>query len=381
MKKKIYFITFDPIEFRRRVLNEIQLAQDLNLDIFVLSTSAETIIKSSYNFNYQQIPSLPAFRIGLIRFTVFNFHLLLRILFKKIEVIHFRGIIPMPALLLRQLINKSILIYDAHEYYRGHKIFENRPVRKYVWLWFEKRIIPHLEYLITVSEPLADLFRKDYPECKNVRVIRSLPSRSATAPVKTINLKASAQELLIIFHGYFLPGRALQKIIEAMSLIQEEEIKLLLIGQGPLEEILHKKVKELHLHDRVLFQGFVPNEQLISYLGKAALGLSIIEPDCLNRTYALPNKFFEYIHAGIPVLASNISTLQFYIDKYEIGRAVDPNQIQEIALSIQDMVTNPVKLSQWKANCLLAAQELNWENESKGLADIYKNLCLGTMHK
>jgi len=264
------------------------------------------------------------------------------------------------------------LIYDAHEYYRGHEIFHHRPVRKGFWMWFENRITRHPEYLITVSEPLAEFFKRDYPWIKHIVVIRSLPS------IKEIEIQGpdySEIEFppkLIIFHGYFMSGRALEKIISALSLVEDKEIRLMLIGNGPLENILRSRVETLQLQDRVQFRDILPADQLLAFIRKATFGLAIIEPISLNRQNALPNKFFEYIHAGVPVLASNIPTLQHYIDRYKVGRTVDPGDIRSIATTMVEMVNDRTKLALWKRNCRLAAAELNWEKESEKLKDIYQ---------
>ena len=365
------FVSFDPIEFRRRVLNQIETANQARFFVYVISTTARETIRKKYSFNYSAVNLRYLPDSSVIKYPVFNLILFFKILFKKIDAIHFRGLIPIPAILFRQWFNKSLLIYDAHEYYRGHEIFHHRPLRKAFWMWFEKKIINHLEAIITVCEPLADLLRQDYPGVKTVEVIRSLPSLKNKPKSEHIN---PASEGLVLFHGYFLPGRGLENTIKAFSSIQDKAIKLIMIGEGPLENRLQKLSNELGLTKKILFQPFIANEQLIEFISQADIGLTLIEPDCINRKYALPNKFFEYIHAGVPVLASNIPTLQQYIDRYAVGRTVDPGDAQAIAKALIEMANDRAKLKLWKKNCRLAANELNWEKESEKMKDIYRSL-------
>jgi glycosyltransferase involved in cell wall biosynthesis len=373
MNKSILFISIDPIEYRRRVLNEIETAQNAGFEAIVISTTSADLIRSKYDFDYKRIYLPKSISRGFIRFPLFNLTLLFLILFRKFDVIHFRGIIPMPAILFRQFFRKSILIYDAHEYFRGHQVLDNRPFQRYFWMWFEKKMSRHLEYLITVSEPLGDLFKHDYPKLKNIEILRSLPSLEQEKG-KIFIRKKSIENKIALFHGYFLAGRALENIITAFTKIKDKSIKLLLIGEGPLKQKLKEMVDSLDLNNTIEFVNFIPNEQLIEYIRKATIGLSIIQADCTNRKFALPNKFFEYIHAGLPVLASNIPTLDAYTQKYKVGRTVDPENPAEIAKVIEEMVSDPFQLEKWGINCKQASKKLNWQNESQKLAEIYSGI-------
>lgn len=371
MNKTMLFISFDPIEFRRRVLNQIETARKTGFHVTVISTSKADIIKQKYDFIYSGITSHGFINRGIIAYPIFNILLFFKLVFKKYDAIHFRGIIPIPAILFRQWFNKSKLIYDAHEYFRGHQIFYNRPIRKAIWMWFESRIIHYLNTMITVSEPLADLLKKDYPSVNSVEVIRSLPSLTKN---KNLIPNAKRSEKIVIFHGYFLPGRALENIIQAMAKIKDDSIKFIIIGEGPLENRLKILVNELDLHHKITFHSFIENEKLIEFIHIADIGLTLSEPDSINRKYAQPNKFFEYIHAGLPILASNIPTLQNYIDIYKVGQTVDPSDIQGIARKIEFMLADDNQLKVWQKNCKDAALELNWEKEAKKLKQIYQKI-------
>ncbi len=365
------FISYEHIEYRRRILNQIETASKSGFNIKVISTSQPEAIDQKYNFEYSAI-ILPGFlNKGIVSYPLFNLILFFKILFKNYDVIHFRGIIPIPAILIRQQFNKSKLIYDAHEYFRGHLIFKHRPLRKAIWMWFEKRITRHVETIITVCEPLAELLKDDYPSVKSVCVIRSVPDLNET---KQNTFQKSKIKKLIIFHGYFLPGRALENIIKSMGKINDPSIKLMLIGEGVLEDKLKRLTDDLGLNKKIEFQPFIANEQLIEFISRAEIGLVIIEPDCTNRKYALPNKFFECIHAGLPVLASSIPTLQMYVDKYLVGQTVNPTDIEGIARAIESMLANEQQLKVWQENCHKAALELNWTKEAEKLSQIYSNL-------
>jgi len=372
MTKRILFLTIDPIEYRRRVLNEIETARRTGLEIEVISASQPGLMHddAGYGFKVERI-NLPV-HSGPLKFILFNLIVFFKILFRKYDLIHFRGIMVIPAVILRQIFRKSVLIYDAHEYYAGHTIFEQRPIRKAFWLTVEQLSVPFIDLFITVSEPLAGLFKKRYPGIHRIEVIRSLPSRMNPEISESVDNFRSGREALVLFHGYLLPGRALENILAAIALINDIPFRLVLLGEGPLLPEIKQKTTMLGLENRIVFHPMLPAGELIHFISRADIGLALIEADCLNRQYSLPNKFFEYIMAGVPILASNIPTLHEYVTKYQVGITVSPQDIAGIAQHLSAMLKNPDQLKFWRENCRLAASELNWETESERLLNIYR---------
>ena len=121
----------------------------------------------------------------------------------------------------------------------------------------------------------------------------------------------------------------------------------------------------LNISERVKFKPFVANKFLISFISQAHIGVSLLEPVSDNHRFALPNKLFECIMAGLPVLASDIPTHHHYIRKYEVGFVVDAASSQSIGDGIKQMLTSQQQWEKWHKNCLAAAKELNWEKEEE----------------
>jgi len=366
--KKILFVSIDPIENRRRVLNQIEVAIEAGFDAEAISIGKKSQRHQTFKLDHIFIP----FKKGPLKFLLFNFILFWRILFKKYELIHFRGLWVLPAILGRQIFNRSVLIYDAHEYFAGLGTFHNRPFTKAIWLWFEQRAISKLNTLITVSEPIADLYRKRYPALKTVQVIRNVPSyHRAVKPVEQ-EYQFNYSNPVILFHGYFMPHRGLENLLKAIALV--DNITLLLVGEGVIESSLHKLVDELKLRKRVLFRPFIPGNLIIDFASQADIGATLLEPVSENHKFALPNKFFEYIMSGLPVLASNIPTMQDYVPRFNVGLTVNPENPREIADGIKEMLTHPGQLKKWKQSCLKASEHLCWEEESRKLFQIYERV-------
>lgn len=374
-KNKLLFITIDPIEYRRRVLNQMTVAREYGFEVSVISIGERgKRYKNAEDFFHEK-RIFVRFQGGPLKFIEFNLKLFWSILWNRYDIIHLRGLWVLPAVMMRQIIRHSHLIYDAHEYFAGLEIFHNRPLRKQLWLLVEKLSIPHINTLITVSEPLGDLYRNRYPKLKRILILKNMPSSRDIQPFDRSKFDSSKKRYKLIFHGYFLKGRALIQTIMAITLLQDILLEVILIGQGPLKGKLEHLVEQYRLQNMVRFHPFLKPDQLLPVIAQADIGLSLVEDNCLSQRYALPNKFFDLVSAGVPVLASNIHTLKFYMDKYDLGLTVDPQNINEISEAIRTMLLDVNKRRKWALNCLSAAKnDLNWEQEAEKLKHCYAAL-------
>ena len=116
----------------------------------------------------------------------------------------------------------------------------------------------------------------------------------------------------------------------------------------------------------------MPFEKLRSYTRLATIGLSIDKDTNINYRYSLPNKLFDYIHAGVPVMVSPLTEIKKIVDKWQVGEIISSHEPRSIALHIDAMLTDTEKLQLYRQNCLAAAKALNWENEKQVLIKILK---------
>ena len=111
---------------------------------------------------------------------------------------------------------------------------------------------------------------------------------------------------------------------------------LIFLGDGPLKESLVQEVQTLNVAERVLFLDPVPPDTLLETTASADIGVSLLEDTCLNHRYALPNKLFEYLMAGIPVLTSELPEMENVVLGSNVGRVVRPENPQEVAGALQE---------------------------------------------
>jgi len=128
---------------------------------------------------------------------------------------------------------------------------------------------------------------------------------------------------------------------------------------------------KLGLESKIKFLGRLPFQELNEVTRKADLGISLEEDLGLNYRFALPNKLFDYIQAGVPVLVSDLPEMRRIVEQYKIGMIAETHLRKELVEVIKAALFDLEKRYTWMKNMPLAAKELCWENEEKILRDIY----------
>jgi len=124
----------------------------------------------------------------------------------------------------------------------------------------------------------------------------------------------------------------------------------------------------------VHFFDAVPYDEVTRYAMSADIGLVLHKNICLNYYYASPNKLFECMAAGLPVVGSNFPDRKKYIEGYNLGVTCDPESPEEIAEAINYTLSDETRYNEMRKNALEAAKIFNWENESRKLVTLYQGL-------
>jgi len=161
-----------------------------------------------------------------------------------------------------------------------------------------------------------------------------------------------------------------EEALQAMQYI--EGAVLLFIGEGGAVNELKKMREKLNLTNKIIFLDKLPPTQLKQYTMLADIGLTLDKDTNINYRYSLPNKLFDYIHAGVPILASPLPEVMKIVNTYRVGLTIESHNPNHIADKIKEMLTNEAQITQWKINLQKAAGDLNWEAEEKKLVEIYK---------
>jgi glycosyltransferase involved in cell wall biosynthesis len=311
------------------------------------------------------------FRSGALFYAALNIRLFFYLLVKRTDIILANDLDTLlPAFLIARMKRKE-LVYDSHEYFTEAEGLTNRPFPKKIWLAIEGLLFPRLKHVMTVNETIADIYRALYRV--PVHVVRNVPVlRNNSVNVTREELGLPADKRIILLQGAYIdPDRGGLELAHSMEFI--EDALLLIIGSGRDLENIKQTVAERNLQNRVRFISKLPFTDLQRYTAIADVGVSLDKSLHLNYAYSLPNKLFDYIHAGLPVLVSDLPELRRIVDAYKIGMVVNRVEAHAIASALQEMFASG-QLEMWRQNARNAATELNWQLEQEVIRSIYEPL-------
>lgn len=313
-----------------------------------------------------------AFEKGPLFYATYNIRLFFFLLFKKADIFLANDLDTLLAVFLAAKIKGVIVAYDNHEYFTGVPELIKRPFVRAVWKGIEKFIFPKLKYVYTDNDSKKKLFEEEYKIL--VRVVRNVPVYNPVEIKNQLPLQIIENKKVLIYQGAGINvDRGAEELAEAMRYLDDSYI-LLFVGSGDVIDILKEMVVKFELGKKVIFTGKVPLEVLQEYTRRAHLGLTLDKPISENYIYSLPNKLFDYVHAGIPVLASKLVEIEKMIIKYNIGTFIDSHDPKHIAEKITYIFSTNGLLSEWKANLPKASREVNWQIEEKTLMSIYSEI-------
>ncbi|WP_297100314.1 glycosyltransferase [uncultured Draconibacterium sp.] len=313
--------------------------------------------------SYQTHRLLLLFKKGACFYAEYNFRLFLFLLFRKADVLLSNDLDALTANYLASKIKRSTLVYDSHEYFTEVPELIDRPRVKRIWEWLEGKMLPNLKHCYTVCDSIAAVYKEKYGV--PFQVVRNIPTSKNTAQFN----KKDNQRKIILYQGAVNIGRGLEQAIKAMHFI--DDAQLVIAGDGDIKDQLEELVHNEKLQEKVRFTGRLSIEELTKLTPTADLGLSIEEDLGLNYRFALPNKLFDYIRSGVPVLISDLPEMKAIVEKYDIGAISNSHDPKDLAKTINEALNNPDKRKVWKTNLIQASNELTWENEAEVLKGIF----------
>jgi len=330
-------------------------------------------LPNSANFrsDYQYHRFKLNFHKGFLFYAQLNIWLFFYLLFKKPYDLYWSN--DLDTLLPNYLVSKIYrrpLIYDSHEYFCGVPEIQDRPLVKRVWKCVEAAIFPNLKWVITVNESIADLYEKDYGI--RPKVLRNIGDSYLPETLKSrAELALPEDAYLVVNQGAGINvDRGMEEFLEALALM-DSDIQLMLVGKGDVIPALKKRAQAPDLAGRVHFIDPMPYREMLHYTAAADLGISLDKDTNLNYRYSLPNKLFDYIKCGLPILCSEVVEVKSIVQNFEIGRAsaVEPKALKEALLTIRAKGK-----SAYTENLKRAAKANNWEQEKTVIVNLLSQI-------
>jgi len=271
------------------------------------------------------------------------------------------------------------LVYDAHELYSETVVIGRLERRAYRLT--ERYLIRRADRVITVCQSIArelkDRYNVELPE-----VVMNCPPKVDVDENRAH--RSVRQELglpddvpIIVHSGGITVGRGLYNLVRAVRHLREGVLAF--VGQPfqGVDKDLSDLVKQENVADRVVFLDPVPPYEHVSYIASASVGVAAFQPICLNYYYVAPNKLFEYLNAGLPVVCSDLPEMKRVVEGYNAGRTFDVEDPADIAAAIEWVLSDKDRYEELRRNARKAAEVYNWENESRKLLAVYKELSGG----
>jgi len=261
-------------------------------------------------------------------------------------------------------------IYDAHEL--ETKVTNLRGVRLWIAEMAERHYIRKVDAVLVVSDSIADWYADAY-KIKRPRVVRNMPELLGKRPAADASLWRNrfgipASHLIFIYQGGLFPGRRIEKILHVFAKAKLDR-HVVFMGYGELESLVRSAANQ---HSNIhLAESVHPMEVLRNTAG-ADVGLVGVEPVCLSYYYSLPNKLFEYLTAGIPVIYPNFPEMKKLIESSGAGWCVEEPDEQWLVL-IDNLTMKDIETA--RSHISVMIKTISWEDEKQLLIDCFRTFC------
>lgn len=267
-------------------------------------------------------------------------------------------------------VRRVPMIYDAHELFLEVPELAGRPAVRAIWGWIERVVVRRVQGRITVSPSIAAALNQRYGavfEC-----VRNIPPVHHQVVERSLPADLGNRPFAILQGAGINVDRGGEELVMAMQYVPD--LALLIVGDGDAVPEMKRLVSVHHLSDRVFFLPRVPVDVLMGYTRRAVLGLAIDKVTNLNYRFALPNKLFDYIHAGIPVVHADGEEIAAIVHQFDIGCAISSHQPEAIAQTLMDAYGNTERYNRWQKNLKVAAESLTWASEKKVLEKMIRDV-------
>jgi len=276
--------------------------------------------------------------------------------------------------------NGAKLIYDSHELWLAtvNQFFPTRDpfprglaFRAIVGMcralgrWNEPRLARHADRVVTANESYAEVLRKRLRR-RDISVVLNCPELTEPSPSDRLRelLGLADSDRVVLYQGMMNAGRGLLELVRSGRHLPDD-VRVVLLGHGPLEESLRRIVESEGLGSRVVMLDSVPQAELHGWTASADLGVLILDPVNLSKRLSLANKIFEYMAAGIPILTTDLPENRRILDLCECGWAIEDREPQALAKHMTRILEDREGMRRRGANGRHWFEErFNWQHES-----------------
>lgn len=282
-------------------------------------------------------------------------------------------------------VSGAHLIVDFHEWFSENVHWHSELLK---WVpypddWkkdlqeLEARCLSEASATITVCDSIADAMKLELGG-RRPHLVRNIPNVMADPtrlyPSLKEQLGLAASTFVLLWQGGTGPTRLIEPIIEALAWAP----RCVFVIRGPSLDLFgdgyRKLAEDAGASDRLILLPPVPSRDVVAAAMGADAGIWTLPALCRNFTYALPNKIFEYLASGLPVLAAHYPEAKRLVLESNVGLIFDPNDARSIATAINRLVDNPGLAAEFRRNTVSTLAGIDAEREWQRLVQIYDQL-------
>ncbi len=282
-------------------------------------------------------------------------------------------------LLKKRAKHKNVkLIFDCHEFWLGY--FSSRVPRFVRWLFqavfimYEKFIIKHCDAIITANSIERSYYQILFPT-KEIQIIYNTPHLVESKLPKPIE-----KQYDLCFEGVLNFVRGEKILFELIKKFKEDDqdIKLLVVGkiqEGACQQWADDYIEQHDLQENIIFTGWQRYDKINSFLSQCKIGIFLYQHSTNNLLAGPPNKLFNFMKAGLPIVAPDLPETKSILSEIGCGLTVTPHDLSDIENAVRKLLDSPKLCNEMSAKGKTAYKErFNWRIEKEKLQKIYEKI-------
>ena len=365
MKKRIYFTVTNELVYDQRMIRICTSLANAGYDVTLIGRCHKDSPPLSPQ-PFQQRRLTTFFGRGKRFYVEYNLRLFLFLLTRRIDALCAIDLDTILPCYFVSGLRRIPRIYDAHELFCEMQEVVSRPFVYKCWKAIERFCVPRFQHGYTVNDLIAAEFHRLYGV--NYAVIRNVPVLRPDDPPPPSDALPPGR--FILYQGAVNEGRCFESLIPAMQTV---DAPLLICGEGNFMPQVRALVRQYGLEKKVIFRGMVRPDELRSITRAAYAGITLFDSRGTSNYYSLANRFFDYIHAGIPQLAVNYPAYQEINNSCPIAVLIDEPGIRQVSDALNKLLNNTELYATLLVNCKQARLRYNWQEEEKKLVGLYQH--------
>jgi len=284
----------------------------------------------------------------------------------------------LPAVVAAKLRGKPV-VYRTHELWS-----EASPNVRFAgfWRFMERRLVPRCDYVVTPEENRSRIYEVELGARRPPLTVRNCPPYRPPIASRRLRDELDRRGIrcttIVLYQGLVDSGRCIEEIAEATRFF-DDGVVLVVMGSGYGKWA--SPATALAGYERIVVLPPVPYQELLPYTASADIGMLLYRNDCRNNYYCAPNKLFEYMMMGLPMIAANYPGMVPLVEGNGVGLCIDPESPRAIADAVNRLAADPDLRERMQGHGLrLSKDRYNWEIESAPLQQLYDSLASQDAH-